>query len=63
MPIDKELNLILKEMWRLDEKRKANESFTSEENSFYEHNINTIVVYYESNARYWSVKSGKPLKF
>lgn len=60
MAIDKELNIILKEMWRLDDKLKAGESFVIDESLFYALHIRTITAYYESNARYWKMKSKLP---
>ena len=56
MPIDQKLNPILKEMWRIDEKRNNQENLTQEEAIFYSNNLFTIQEYYEKNAEYWKSK-------
>ena len=56
MPVDPNLNVILKEMWRLDEKISAGEALTREELAFYHNNLQTIVDYYQKNNEYWQGK-------
>jgi hypothetical protein len=55
MPIDQELNKILKEMWSLDEKENLNDS----EKEFYNNNLDTIKNYYFTNNKYWQGKQEK----
>lgn len=54
--LDQNLNLILKEMWRLDEKASRGEALTPEESDFYDAHLGDISRYYEKNSRYWSEK-------
>lgn len=54
---DLELNKILKEMWRLDEKLLAGEYLASNEADFYDLNLSKIKKYYKDNDEYWSKKS------
>jgi hypothetical protein len=53
MPIDQEKNIMLKEMWRLDEKDKRGEKLTMEEKSFWNNNLKEIQQYYLSMDNYW----------
>lgn len=55
MPIDQNLNKILKEMWRLDEKLAA-EDLSIEEKEFFNTHLETIMKYYESSSAYWNKK-------
>lgn len=55
MPIDQELNKVLKEMWALDEKENLNDS----EKDFYNNNLDKIKNYYFKNNRYWQDKKEK----
>lgn len=57
MAIDQELNKILKEMWRLDEKIVAGESLIETEKVFYNQYLETISNYYEKNGEYWQYKT------
>ena len=59
MPIDPNLNPILKEMWRLDEKMAAGEPLSREEKEFFNQHLAIIAEYYEKNDHYWNEK--KPL--
>lgn len=54
MPIDVKLNLILKEMWRLNEKEKNKEPLNNNEKQFYDAHLQTIRDYYRSNAKHWN---------
>jgi len=54
MPIDQKLNPILKEMWRIDEKRANEENLTQQEAIFYSDHLITIREYYNKNAEYWN---------
>ncbi len=56
MSLNKELNKILKEMWRLDEKIVSGEELNKIENEFYEKNIYVIQEYYSKNSIYWHNK-------
>jgi hypothetical protein len=56
MPINQELNLILKEVWRIDEKLTSNEQLTETEKEFYNTHLETIQNYYAENNDYWKTK-------
>jgi len=56
MPINQELNLILKEVWRIDEKITANEELTDTEKKFYNTHLETIQNYYIEHSAYWETK-------
>lgn len=58
MLLDEQLDSILKEMWRMDEKRMNGEAFTVDESLFWSNNIDIVIKHYESNARYWTSVSG-----
>lgn len=57
MAQDLELNAILKDMWRLDEKLLAGEPLDSEEVDFYDANLSRIKKYYLDNSEYWDKKT------
>ncbi len=56
MAINQELNKILKEMWRLDEKMFANEVLNEKEKEFYSEHLEDIKEYYKTNSKYWNEK-------
>ncbi len=57
MPIDENLNRILKEMWRLDNKLMKKESLEVSETRFYNDNLKIIKDYYWENNIHWRDKS------
>ena len=57
MPINQELNLILKEVWRIDEKLTAKENLTDSEREFYNKYLETIKNYYINHGEYWKNKT------
>ena len=57
MPIDENLNKILKEMWRLDNKLMKKESLEISETRFYNENLKIIKDYYWENNIHWRDKS------
>jgi hypothetical protein len=56
MPIDENLNSILKEMWRLDNKMMKKESLEDSEVKFYNSNLEIIKNYYWENNIHWKEK-------
>ncbi len=56
MALNQELNKILKEMWRLDEKIFSGEELNKIETEFYKQNIYKIQEYYSKNNLYWKNK-------
>lgn len=56
MALNQELNKILKEMWRLDEKIVSGEELNKIETEFYKKNIYKIQEYYSKNNLYWKNK-------
>lgn len=56
MALDQELNSVLKEMWRLDEKIKDGQELSDDERDFYTKNLEIIKKYYTSNSNYWNNK-------
>lgn len=56
MPIDENLNLILKEMWRIDNKLMKKEALGEDEIKFYNQNLSVIKDYYWENNIYWKEK-------
>jgi len=56
MSLDKDLNTILKEMWRLDEKMSGGEDLNDAENNFYKLNLEVIKNYYKNQNSYWKEK-------
>lgn len=56
MALDEELNSILKEMWRIDEKIQDRQELDNNEKEFYTKNLETIQKYYTSNSNYWNNK-------
>ena len=56
MPIDENLNKILKEMWRLDNKLMKKEVLEMSEVSFYNENLPIIKNYYLENHIHWKDK-------
>ena len=57
MAQDLELNKILKEMRRIDEKILSGGILGSEEVDFYDRNLSKIKKYYFDNHEYWNNKS------
>lgn len=55
--LDPELNNILKEMWRLDEKATTGEALSSSEKEFFSAHLPTIQEYYSKNNTYWADKN------
>ncbi len=60
MPIDENLNKILKEMWRIDNKLMKKETLESSEISFYNSNLDIIQNYYRENHIHWKDKDRIP---
>ena len=56
MPLEENLNKILKRMWLLDEKMNNGEMLDTEEKEFYSTNLLVIKKYYEENNLYWKNK-------
>jgi hypothetical protein len=56
MPIDENLNKILKEMWRIDNKMMKKEELTGDETRFYNSNLDVIKGYYWENNIHWKEK-------
>ncbi len=56
MPIDENLNKILKEMWRLDNKVMKKEPLEVSETKFYNENLKIIKDYYWENNIHWRDK-------
>ena len=56
MPIDENLNKILKEMWRLDNSLMKKELLTDKEVSFYNEHLEIIKHYYVENYIHWKDK-------
>ncbi len=57
MPIDENLNKILKEMWRLDNKLMKKEPLEMSEVQFYNVNLEIIKDYYWENNIHWKDKT------
>jgi hypothetical protein len=56
MAIDENLNKILKEMWRIDNKLMKKEPLEAAETSFYNENLEIIKDYYWENNIHWKDK-------
>ena len=56
MAIDENLNKILKEMWRIDNKLMKKETLESSETTFYNENLEIIKDYYWENNIHWKDK-------
>lgn len=56
MPIEENLNKILKEMWHIDEAVSSGQQINDVEKEFYNANLETIVGYYKKNNDYWNTK-------
>lgn len=56
MPLNEELNKILKEVWRIDEKNTKGELLSPEEVRFYADHLPTIKNYYHEQYLYWEKK-------
>lgn len=56
MPLNEQLNKVLKEMWRIDEKAINGESVSLEESEFYKNYLSTIKNYYHEQYLYWEKK-------
>ena len=57
MPIDQNLNILLKEVWRIDNKIMKKEELTEKEKSFYNEHLPIIKDYYVENYIYWKEKN------
>ncbi len=57
MPVEPELNKILKRMWAIDEALVKGEEISIEDREFYSQNLNIIKDYYSKNRDYWQSKS------
>ncbi len=57
MPIDQNLNTLLKEMWRIDNKLMKKEPLELSEISFYNENLEIIKNYYWENNIHWKEKT------
>ncbi len=57
MAIDENLNLILKEVWRIDNKIMKKEELEVSERAFYNENLPIIKDYYVENYIYWKDKN------
>ncbi len=56
MPVESELNKVLKEMWRLDEKVNAGGELSDAEKDFWNQNLDVIKKYYADNDEHWKNK-------
>lgn len=56
MPIDENLNKLLKEVWRIDNKLMKKEALTEQEVSYYNEYLPIIKNYYVENYIYWKEK-------
>lgn len=56
MPIDQETSKILKEMWRLDEKKGNKEDISPEEQDFFNQHLSVVQEYYHAMHIYWQPK-------
>lgn len=56
MAINEELNKVLKEMWRIDEKGISGEILDDSEKIFYNEHLEDIRNYYVNNSLYWNSK-------
>lgn len=56
MPIDPQVNKILKEMWRIDEKKQTDAEISDTEKEFYNTNLSIMQEYYSKNSNYWQNK-------
>ncbi len=56
MALNEELNKILKEVWRIDEKNTKGEFISGEEAEFYKKHVPTIKNYYREQYLYWEKK-------
>lgn len=57
MPIDENLNRLLKEVWRIDNRLMKKELLSEQETSFYNENLPIIKDYYTENYIYWRDKN------
>lgn len=57
MSLNEQLNIILKEMWRLEEKNIAGSQLDTTEKDFYNTHISDIKDYYSKNNSYWQSKN------
>lgn len=58
MPINQEVNVILKRMWSIDEQINAGDILNEEDINFFNSNIKLIQDYYVTNSKYWGTKEG-----
>lgn len=56
MPINQEVNHILKRMWSIDERINAGDILNEEDINFFNTNIKLIQSYYVDNSKYWGTK-------
>jgi hypothetical protein len=56
MALNEELNKILKEMWRIDEKFMNGGDVAVEEAEFYKNHLAIIKNYYQEQSLYWKEK-------
>jgi hypothetical protein len=56
MAIEDGVNMILKEMWRLDEKLGTIGSLDPTEKEFFNTHLDLIIQYYTQNSTYWKNK-------
>lgn len=59
MPVNRNLNTILKEMWRLHEKLDNNQYFETSESVYWHQHLQIIKDYYEENAIKWTNTASK----
>ncbi len=57
MAIDENLNLILKEVWRIDNKLMKKEELEDSERAYYNEHLPIIKDYYVENYIYWKDKN------
>jgi hypothetical protein len=56
MPVNENLNKILKEMWRIDDKSVSRDTLDDFERIFYNEHLEDIKDYYLKNSLYWNSK-------
>lgn len=56
MPINQEVNVILKRMWSIDERINAEDIVSEEDINFFNSHIKLIQSYYIDNSKYWNTK-------
>lgn len=53
MPINQDLNTILKQMWQIDERICSGETISEVEKNFFNDHLSVIQKYYEEKNTYW----------